>query len=125
MSPFLQSIQGTWRIVRALEGGREVDQGVSELVITGERFERRTPKHTFERRLVLQERDGLPAAVDLHITNEPGLGGTFLGIIELKADELSICHALPGKPRPGTFVSTPQNGWILSVSNRVTDTRDR
>jgi uncharacterized protein (TIGR03067 family) len=118
MHPVLEAMQGTWLLTQALSAGRPVEQGEALLVIAGERFERRTPAHTFLRRAVVRDSAAGVAELDLHVENQPGLGDVLEGLVEVRGDELRICHAAPGRPRPASFSSTAADGQVLSVSRR-------
>jgi uncharacterized protein (TIGR03067 family) len=115
----LDALQGSWRLEEARAAGHPVAEGEVVLVITGDRFERRTPAHTFLRRIVLTPSPNGPTHLDLHVLNAPGAGELFLGLIKREGDQLTLCHALHGKPRPTAFSSTEQDGQVLSISRRV------
>ena len=70
-------------------------------------------------RTIAVDSSKVPHHIDLHITNEPDYGKTFLGIYKIENDTLFIAHALPGKPRPEVFESTTENQQILSVSHKI------
>lgn len=112
------NIDGKWLLTRSVSAGKE---GASPdgkfLLIEGTLFERHTPNYIFERQLMLNT-SVFPYQIDLHITNEPDKGKTFLGIYKVEGDVLTIAHALPGKPRPTTFESTEENEQILSISTK-------
>lgn len=110
-------IDGIWDIFEARDGGKLLQEGAPYLEIQGLKFKRVTTDHVYMRDLVINP--GVqPHQIDLHITNDPGKGGLFLGIYQVDGDHLTICHAKPGVPRPTSFESTPQNGYILSVSKK-------
>ena len=116
MSPSI--LEGRWRIVKAVSGGVEgaTPEG-TYLFIQGDVFERQTPDYTYKRRITLNT-NRHPFQIDLHITNEPHKGSTFLGLFKLEADTLYIAHSLPNHPRPVDFESTQENKQILSISVR-------
>ena len=73
--------------------------------------------HVFKIEIVVSN-NIFPHEIDLHITNEPEKGKTFLSIYKIEGDTLFICHALPGATRPTEFSSRQENKHILSVSKR-------
>jgi uncharacterized protein (TIGR03067 family) len=112
------ALNGTWRIVKSVASGVEgaTPEG-SYLLIRGEVFERHTPSYVFTRTISINA-ERTPHEIDLLITNEPDKGKVFLGIYSIEGDTLTLAHALPGRPRPTGFASTPDNQQILSVSVR-------
>ena len=114
-----QALNGKWQVDLSVAGGVAGATPVGTyLLIEGGYFERNTPDYVFTRTLTINN-DTLPHQVDLHITNEPGIGKIFLGIYKIEGDTLYIAHSLPGRPRPVIFESTPENQQILSVSTKV------
>jgi uncharacterized protein (TIGR03067 family) len=59
-----------------------------------------------------------PKAVDCTMLSGPNTGATYLGIYEFRADELRLCYALAGRPRPTTFSSEPGSGHYLAAFRR-------
>ena len=113
------ALDGKWKVTLSVAAGEEgATPAGTYLLIEGSYFERNTPAHVFTRSLTINK-DTLPHQIDLHITNEPDLGKTFLGIYKIEGNTLLIAHALPGRPRPVGFESTPENEQILSVSTKV------
>ena len=111
-------LEGTWDVVLSVAAGEEgATPAGTYLKIEGDYFERNTPNHIFTRTIVVNK-DTTPYEIDLHITNEPDKGKTFLGIYKVEGNTLSIAHALPGNPRPSQFESTAANKQILSVSKK-------
>ena len=102
-------------VAAGIEGATPVG---TYLRIADDYFERNTPAYVFTRTIDVNT-DTVPHHIDLHITNEPDLGKTFLGIYKLEGNTLSLAHALPGKPRPVSFESTQENQQILSVSEKI------
>ncbi len=98
------SLNGKWNIIKAISSGIEgaTPKG-TYLYIQENLFERHTPKYIFTREMELN-RTTNPFQIDLHITNEPELGKTFLGIFKLEGDILTIAHSLPNFPRPTSFL---------------------
>ena len=116
-------LDGKWQIIKALEGGREVMQGDAHLHIEGDHFKRVTSEHIYERRMILDWQSS-PKTIDLHILNNPQKGKILEGIFKLEEDTLSICHAMPGHPRPDVFTSSLENGNVLSISKKYTSEAD-
>jgi uncharacterized protein (TIGR03067 family) len=60
-----------------------------------------------------------PKTLDSTFAAGDSKGQTLLAIYELKGDELRVCFANPGKPRPTEFTSTSGSGQSLYVAKRV------
>ena len=48
----------------------------------------------------------------------PAKGKPMLGIYQIDDKVYKVCFALPGKPRPTEFSSTPGSGYILQSWQR-------
>jgi uncharacterized protein (TIGR03067 family) len=60
-----------------------------------------------------------PMTLDSTIVTGDSKGETLLAIYELQGDELRVCFASPGKPRPMGFSSEPGSGQSLYTAKRV------
>lgn len=119
-----ERLSGTWRLIRALEDGKEVPEDVARntrLVTKGDQFTilgdtglGTSPSGTF--RIDPTKR---PKTVDSLQGNGPHKGETILGIYEIIDDDNKrACWAPPGKPRPTDFTSEPGSGHLLQYWRR-------
>ena len=60
-----------------------------------------------------------PMTLDSMIATGDSKGQTFLAIYELNGDELRVCFASTGKPRPTEYSSKPGSGQSLYTARRV------
>ena len=60
-----------------------------------------------------------PASLDIHGTNGPNTGKTFLAIYALKGDTLKVCYDLTGVSRPKQFKSEPKTPHFLAEYHRI------
>ena len=60
-----------------------------------------------------------PKAVDCTMVSGKNKGKTYLGIYEFMGDELRLCYALDGRPRPAEFSSAPGSCHYLATFKRV------
>lgn len=101
----LKKLVGSWVL---LHGGKHDGTVVTEeeakklnhtMVIVGNVHTVKAFGKTFKGTHTLDETK-TPKTVDFVHTEGPLKGKTFLGIYELKGDDLRICLARPGEPRP-------------------------
>lgn len=60
-----------------------------------------------------------PQEMDLTVAEGPEKGKTFLAILRLEGDTLTVCRSIePGKERPTEFASKPESGLLLVVWKR-------
>jgi uncharacterized protein (TIGR03067 family) len=117
----LEKFQGTWRVVSYLEDGKKrpaeeikksrlIFQGPNFVVKQGDRIEERGTQ------LLVSTKE--PKAVDHTITEGTDKGKTYLGICQLRGDDLTFCFAPAGRKRPTEFTSKPGSGYYLIVYKR-------
>jgi len=117
------SLDGTWTVQKYERGGRTLDEASAKSI----KFV------IVEDKMVLVAGIGFTGAKDhnlkLDTTNKPGTidvipqdgrnkGKPFEGIYELKEDELTICVAAPGTPRPKEFATKAGDPVIRIVLKR-------
>ncbi len=123
----LAALQGTWRFVAVeAEGAGVVEEVVraSRLVVTGDRFELRTPDAVHAGVLRLDP-SGSPRLIDIEYTSGPKQGQRALGIYFLGDHGLWVCIGLPGRARPTAFGTAPGSGHLLEYLERETVPADR
>jgi len=115
-------IQGTWKVVSAVEGGREEDRdfGLTGFVIGGGKIvpmlEGGRPEDTAEYRL---DPNASPKTIDIIVSHRPEKE-SLPGIYTLAGDDLKICFRKwsPGEPRPTVFESPVGSNVTLLVLKR-------
>jgi uncharacterized protein (TIGR03067 family) len=63
-----------------------------------------------------------PPTLDTHFSNSPragGASGTLLCVYRLNGDELTVCRADPGLPRPSEFAAPAGSGLLVVRFRRV------
>jgi uncharacterized protein (TIGR03067 family) len=102
----LDRLQGTWSLIMAMQDGKALPKDKvkqTTIVFKGDTFrfpgsaESKTPK----------QMDAISTGKEV-----------MLGIYALEENGYKVCFALPGKPRPTQFTSTPENGYILQSWER-------
>jgi uncharacterized protein (TIGR03067 family) len=118
----LRLFDGTWQlsiwlaegVETALPGGEKV---VS--VIQSGKVTERAGTQTQES-FIRVDPSRQPKAIDCFMLSGPNRGTTYLGIYEFVGDQLRLCYALAGRPRPTEFSSQPGSGHYLAAFQRVT-----
>ena len=60
-----------------------------------------------------------PKSLDIHGTQGPNEGKTFLAIYEKTGDTLKVCYDLSGKSRPTRFATTKEDQFFLVTYDRA------
>ncbi len=107
-------LQGRWKIERALKAGKPVNMGVAYAEIRGDEMDRITTERVFRQRIRINA-NAEPSSVDFEILDDTDRGQILLGIFKFDNEKLWFCHGPIGKPRPTTFVSTPDDGNVIVV----------
>ena len=97
------AIEGEWVIEDAVLAGQPVPLsaiGAGKLHLDAGRYEFQEDHGDY---VVLP--GTTPAALDVHGTDGPNAGKTFLAIYSIKDDAMTIVYDLSGTHRPGTFQS--------------------
>lgn len=114
--------EGDWVMVAGVFGGaamgpdmvkwtRRITHGDVTAVVAG-------PKVMVKARFTL-DAARRPATVDYLLLEGPSKGKAQAGIYELTGDELKVCMAAPGKPRPGEFASRQGDGRSFTTWRRA------
>ncbi|MBN1912275.1 MAG: TIGR03067 domain-containing protein [Pirellulales bacterium] len=119
--PDREAIVGTWKIVKAFDGGRDVtaqDFSDAGMIVDSKiiRFWKDGMRHS----------DGEISAYSLDPTRKPKHIDTITNnavatpaIYDLQGDRLRLCVPKPGKPRPTRFSSDEKGGNLLFELERV------
>jgi uncharacterized protein (TIGR03067 family) len=113
--------EGEWPMVSGVMSGKPMDQSMVKWVkrvTTGNQTTVEAGPQTMLKVEFTSDSSRVPKTIDyvnLAGTNE---GKTQLGIFEFAGDELRVCMAAPGDPRPEEFVSAPGDGRAFTVWKR-------
>ncbi len=113
-----QMIQGTWEYVSALRDGKPYKNPIGvRITFAGDKLTRIIGKKTHEHGYKLRPKEK-PKQVSL-IRRSNGKAEVSTGIYRLKADTLTWCFNLPGKPIPKTLATKKGDGLTVCVLKRV------
>jgi uncharacterized protein (TIGR03067 family) len=106
------ALQGEWRIV-SVEGdgpAKMLKDNVERITIDGEKITAGRPAD--------YALDAAKSTIDMTITGGPkGEQGKYLGVFELKGNELKLHFALPGKERPSGFAKK-DGTFVISLQKK-------
>ncbi len=118
------SFDGNWKLVKGEADGK----AMTEAEIKGGKISFKGDKY----KLNLGEMEAVegtqkldptktPKTIDIVNSNGPDKGKTFLGIYNVKGDQMRVTFAQPGKPRPTKFKTAPDSGQWQHVWKRAKD----
>lgn len=114
----MSQLDGIYRCLSAVVDGKPLDPSVvSQLQMTldGELYRTaKGPQTLFEGRFAVNH-ETFPWRIDITAIDGPHAGQTAQGLIRLEDRSLTICHTMPGQPRPSDFVSEAGSGAQLVV----------
>jgi uncharacterized protein (TIGR03067 family) len=96
-------LSGRWKILWWEQAGRELDASEGVVVIHGYTFDCREPAEIVGS--VAIDTRKRPSWIDVVPTPASGSSRIIRGIYELASEELRMCFAKQGKPRPAKLVS--------------------
>lgn len=117
----LQTLSGTYRLVRGEEGGQPLDPQVvrtAKLVLTGEEHVVTLGSETMRGRHRVSPFE-TPKSIDTTDTMGRFAGKTLKGIYKLEEGQFSVCFAPPGEPRPTDFTTKDKPGRLSHVWKRT------
>ena len=113
-----QMIQGTWEYVSALRDGKPYQGPIGvRITFVGDKVRRIIETRTHEHGYKLHPKEDPKQVSLIRIGN--GKTEVSTGIYRLKADTLTWCFNLPGRPIPKTLATKPGDGLTLCVLRRV------
>jgi uncharacterized protein (TIGR03067 family) len=118
----LQLLQGAWDQVAAEYGKKKITfpEGKQvQLTIHGDRYSRAAGGQVLSEGTVHVYPGKTPKAIDLIEAGKPGESRSGPGIYEVKGDELRMCVAVPGRPRPTTFAADEGARQAIITFRRV------
>jgi uncharacterized protein (TIGR03067 family) len=112
----LENLQSSWKLVSAMQDGKALSEDTvkrTTIVFQGNKFTfpGQSEQATSKEGTIQIDPTKEPKRMDARSTQ----GDVMPGIYELKGDHYKVCFAPLGKKRPSTFVSTPENGYIIQV----------
>ncbi|HEY4257843.1 MAG TPA: TIGR03067 domain-containing protein [Candidatus Udaeobacter sp.] len=115
----LDRLQGTWSLIMAMQDGKALPKDKvkqTTIVFKGDtfRFPGSAEYATSRAGTIKLDESKTPKQMDAISTGKE----VMLGIYALEENGYKVCFALPGKPRPTQFTSTPENGYILQSWER-------
>jgi uncharacterized protein (TIGR03067 family) len=116
---------GTYRCLSAIVGGQPLDATVAaqlRLTLDGELYRTaKGPQTLFEGQFRI-DTAATPWRIDITAIDGPFTGRSAEGLVQVDGDRLTLCHTMPGQPRPAEFSSRENSGAQLVVWQRVDDT---
>lgn len=112
---------GTWQLTKGVVGGSPFPHAVAKklrLELTEGKY-RLTGAESPDEGTWEVHRGKKPLAMDVHGTEGPNKGKTYLTIFKLAGDRLTVCYDLSGKARPARFESLPKTLLFLAEYTRV------
>jgi uncharacterized protein (TIGR03067 family) len=113
----LAPLEGRWRVVAETRDGQRIpDKAVRQfvLVLRDGQYATYIGNRIIEWGVVRVEPGQQPQTIDLTVA----WGATMRGIYELNGDELRICLAPPGRPRPGAFNAPRRSNLAVTTYHR-------
>lgn len=112
-------IEGTWEGVSLEQDGNKNDDADNLTVRIKEgKYEVKMGDQTTGKGELKPDPTKKPHALDIIVEEGANKGQTQLGIYEVKDGKLTICFALPDKPRPSAFSAKEGSGNTLVVLKR-------
>jgi len=116
-----KKVLGTWQLTKGVIGGTPMPAGeVSKIRIelTDGRY-RLTGAESPDEGTWTVHRDQKPIGLDVTGTDGPNKGKTFLAIVKLHRNRMTVCYDLSGRRRPAKFESKKGTAEFLAVYRRV------
>jgi uncharacterized protein (TIGR03067 family) len=116
----LKKFEDTWRFVSIEVEGESIPEDrftEDRLVLKGRQFTSKVQGNT-NHGVFKVDPTAKPKTIDLTFTDGPGKDQTQKGIYELEGDTQKICFALPGRPRPTDYITTPDSRRMTQVLKR-------
>jgi uncharacterized protein (TIGR03067 family) len=116
----LQLFEGIWELATWLAEGEETSLPGGRKVVSVIRGGRvtETAGGQVQESVLKVDPSAEPKAVDCTVVSGMNMGVTYLGIYDFQGDELRLCYAWRGRPRPTGFSSEPGSGHYLATFRR-------
>ena len=116
------AMQGTWKIESLIGDGEPVPADTIRnwrRIVKNDRVTWKRGGETLVELSIVYNPRAKPMTLVSTIESGQDKGQTLLAIYELHGDELRVCFAPPGKPRPKEFSSTPGSGVLMYTARRL------
>jgi len=116
-----KALDGAWEFVTWIRDGKEVEplkEGKHISTFHGESFSAKVGDKILGKATIKVDSTRTPKTIDFTPLEGPNKGKTAHGIYEVKADELRICNAQPGRDRPTEFASKEGSHISLRIYKR-------
>jgi uncharacterized protein (TIGR03067 family) len=116
------AMQGDWKIESLISEGESAPAETIRnwrRIVTNDRVAWKRGEETLVELSIRYNPRVKPMTMVSTIETGDAKGQAMLSIYELNGDELRVCFAPPGKPRPKEFSSTPGSGVIMYTARRV------
>jgi uncharacterized protein (TIGR03067 family) len=116
-------LEGEWRMIAGIMNGKAMDESMVKWVkrVThGTETAVHAGPQVMMKAEFTSDPSQSPKTIDYLNTAGAHKGKKQQGIYELRGDELKVCIAAPGAPRPTKLESTPGDGSTLTIWERVT-----
>ncbi len=114
----MATVDGIYRCLSAVISGKPLEASVAEqlqLTLDGDLYRTaKGPQTLFEGRFHIDEAK-TPWQIDITALEGPFALKSAEGLVRADDDTLTLCHTMPGQPRPGEFESTIANAAQLVV----------
>ena len=118
----IEAMQGVWTIESFTVDGNKISPEQLKnwrRIVEGNHVTWKNGPATIAELDIKFDRTKKPMTLDSTIATGDNKGETLLAIYELNGDELRVCFASPGKPRPTEYSSKPGSGQSLYTARRV------
>ncbi|HVU86350.1 MAG TPA: TIGR03067 domain-containing protein [Pirellulales bacterium] len=116
------AMQGAWKIESLISDGEPVAAETIRTwrrLVKNDRVTWKRGEETLVELSIQYNPRAKPMTMVSTIESGDAKGQTMLSIYELNGDELRVCFAPPGKPRPKEFSSTPGSGVLMYTARRI------
>ena len=118
----MNSIDGTYRCLSAVIDGKPLAGTVVaqlRLTLDGEVYRTaKGPQTLFEGRYRI-DTAATPWQIDITAIDGPFAGKSAQGLVQVDGDRLTLCHTMPGQPRPSELHSAEGSGVQLVEWQRM------
>jgi uncharacterized protein (TIGR03067 family) len=118
----VSAFDGVYRCLSATIGGKPLESAVAEqlqLTLDGEVYRTANGLQTLFAGRFQIDKSSVPWKIDITAVDGPFAGKSAEGLVQMDGDTLTLCHTMPGQPRPSGFVSSEINAAQLVAWQRM------